>query len=111
LFPLVETINAEAGDLVIYLDKTLHGSHINFSNASRPVVHFGILHPDVELQFYNLDEKQENVKVYKVPSRFYFDKDFSSVESKYPFVREFKFAPPPLTAEDVKAKLNQYHQA
>lgn len=105
LFTMVETIDAEAGDLVIYLDKTLHGSHINFSNDSRPVVHFGALHPDVELQFYCLDEKKENVKVYAVPFRFYFDKDFSRVDSKYPFVREFKFAPPALNTEDVIAKL------
>ncbi len=108
LFPMVETIDAGAGDLVIYLDKTLHGSHINFSNDSRPVVHFGALHPDVELQFYNLDEKKENVRVYAVPSRFYFDKDFSRVESKYPFVREFKFDPPQLKVAEVVEKLKEY---
>lgn len=107
LFPLVETIDAEAGDLVIYLDKTLHGSHINFSNDSRPVVHFGALHPDVELQFYCLDENKEDVKVYAVPFRFYFDKDFSAVESKYPFVRQFKFEPPVLSANEVMTKLKE----
>ena len=108
LFPLVETIDAEAGDLVIYLDKTLHGSHINFSKDSRPVVHFGALHPDVELQFYCLDENKEDVKVYAVPFRFYFDKDFSAVESKYPFVRRFKFEPPALTAEEVISRLKEF---
>lgn len=105
LFPMVETIVAEAGDLVIYLDKTLHGSHVNYSNDSRPVVHFGALHPDVELQFYRLDEKKENVKVYAVPFRFYFDKDFSAVETKYPLVGEFKFTPPQLAVTQVKEKL------
>jgi hypothetical protein len=107
LFPLVETIDAEAGDLVIYLDKTLHGSHINYSDDSRPVVHFGAMHPDVELQFYSLDAKKENVKVYAVPYRFYFERDFQSVESKYPCVSEFKFAPPALDISSVKAKLLQ----
>ena len=110
LFPMVETIEAGAGDLVIYLDKTLHGSHINFSSDSRPVVHFGALHPDVELQFYSLDEKRQEVKVYAVPPRFYFDKDFASVENKYPFVREFKFDPPSLSADEVKAKLKEYKE-
>jgi len=108
LFPLVETIGAEAGDLVIYLDKTLHGSHINYSNDSRPVVHFGALHPDVELQFYRLDEKKENVNVYSVPFTFYFDKDFSAVENKYPLVKQFKFSPPALNVTEVKEKLKQF---
>ena len=107
---MVETISAEAGDLVIYLDKTLHGSHVNYSNDSRPVVHFGALHPDVELQFYRLDEKKENVKVYAVPFRFYFDKDFSAVESKYPLVGEFKFIPPQLAVTQVKEKLKDLSQ-
>ena len=108
LFPLVETITAEAGDLVIYLDKTLHGSHINYSNDSRPVVHFGAMHPDVELQFYCLDERKENVKVYGVPFRFYFERDFQAVESKYPLIREFKFAPPALDKESLKTQLTEF---
>jgi hypothetical protein len=108
LFPMVETINAEAGDLVIYLDKTLHGSHINYSNDSRPVVHFGALHPDVELQFYSLDAEKKTVKVYAVPFRFYFDKDFAQAANKYPLIKEFKFAPPVLDASSVKAKLLEF---
>ena len=108
LFPLVETINCEPGDLVIYLDKTLHGSHINYANDSRPVVHFGVMHPDVELQFYCLDAQKENVKVYAVPFRFYFERDFQAVESKYPLIREFKFAPPVLDKESVKSKLAEF---
>ncbi len=108
LFPMVETIAAEAGDLVIYLDKTLHGSHINYSDDSRPVVHFGALHPDVELQYYSFNHEKETVKVFSVPFRFYFDNDFASVETKYPLVREFKFAPPQLTTSGVKEQLQEY---
>jgi hypothetical protein len=107
LFPLVETIDCEAGDLVIYLDKTLHGSHINYSNDSRPVVHFGAMHPDVDLQFYCLDEHKENVKVYAVPFRFYFERDFDAVESKYRLVNEFKFAPPTLDIDKVKDRIRE----
>jgi len=107
LFPLVETIDAEAGDLVIYLDKTLHGSHINYSDDSRPVIHFGAMHPEVELQFYRLDEQKENVTVYAVPSRFYFERDFEAVESKYPVVRQFSFSPPVLEVTAVKNKLKE----
>ena len=109
LFPLVETVDAEAGDLVIYLDKTLHGSHINYSNDSRPVVHFGVLHPDVELQFYHIDKQRENVKVYSVPFKFFFERDFLAMEQdKYPFVKEFKFSPPALEITEIKAKLKEF---
>ena len=108
LFPMVETVNAEAGDLVIYLDKTLHGSHVNYSNDSRPVVHFGVLNPDVQLQFFQLDEKKENVKVYSVPFKFFFERDFDVVAEKYPLVKEFKYSPPVLQTEEVKAKLKGF---
>ena len=108
LFPLVETVDAEAGDLVIYLDRTLHGSHINYSNDSRPVVHFGVLHPDVQLQFFQLDEKKENVKVYSVPFKFFFERDFDVVAEKYPLVQQFKYSPPVLETVEVKAKLKTF---
>jgi len=108
LFPMVETVDAEAGDLVIYLDKTLHGSHVNYSNDSRPVVHFGVLHPDVELRFYQIDEMRENVKVYSVPFKFFFERDFDAVAQKYPLIQQFKFSPPALQTADVKARLKSF---
>lgn len=41
LIEMAEVIFANAGDLVIYLDRTLHGSMINCSGDSRPVVQPG----------------------------------------------------------------------
>jgi hypothetical protein len=108
LFTMIETVDADAGDLVIYLDKTLHGSHINYSDDSRPVVHFGVLHPDVQLQFYQLDEKQENVLVYAVPFKFFFERDFPAVAEKYTLLEEFKFNPPVLETETVMAMLKTF---
>lgn len=108
LFPMVETIDANAGDLVIYIDKTLHGSHINYSNDSRPVVHFGAMHPDVQLQFFQLDNKKENVQVYDVPFKFFFERDFDVVAEKYPLSRQFKYNPPALKTEEAKTKLNAF---
>lgn len=108
LFPMVETVDAAAGDLVIYIDKTLHGSHVNYSDDSRPVVHFGAMHPDVQLQFYQMDKAKGNVQVYDVPFRFFFERDFPVVAEKYPFVQEFKYNPPALDTVEVKARLKEF---
>jgi hypothetical protein len=106
LINMSEVIYADAGDLIIYLDKTLHGSLVNYSTDSRPVVHFGVLHPDNKLCFYYLDQDAKKVKVYQVPFKFFFEKDFGDQGDKYPLVREFAYAPPPLNMADVKAQLN-----
>lgn len=107
LIEMAEVIYADAGDLVIYLDKTLHGSLVNYSDDSRPVVHFGVLHPDNKLCFYYLDQAAQKVKVYQVPFRFFFEKDFGDQSDKYPLVREFAYAPPRLNMDDVKARLSK----
>ena len=100
LFEHVQTIYCNAGDLVIYLDKTLHGSHINYSNDSRPAVHFGALHPDVQLLFYFLDKTTKRVRAYEVPFEFYFQNDFSEPIGRFPLYSEFEYNPPKLSVED-----------
>ena len=107
LIKMSDVIYADAGDLVIYLDKTLHGSLVNYSDDSRPVVHFGALHPDNRLCFYYLDQDAQKVKVYQVPFRFFFEKDFGDQGDKYPLVREFAYAPPPLDIATVKEQLGK----
>lgn len=107
LFEKVETVLAEAGDLVIYLDKTLHGSHINYSVDSRPVVHLGALHPEIDICFYYHEKPTNKVKVYAVPFEFFFAKDFGDQEGKYPLVKEFAFNPPVITLSQVIEKLGE----
>ena len=107
LIQMSEVIYADAGDLVIYLDKTLHGSLVNHSDDSRPVVHFGALHPDNKLCFYYLDQHTKNVKVYQVPFNFFFEKDFGDQGDKYPLVGEFAYAPPQLDIARVKARIGK----
>ncbi len=106
LFESIQTVECNAGDLVIYLDKTLHGSHINSSDESRPVVHFGALHPDVQLLFHFLDRSTNKVRTYEVPFQFFFENDFSEPVGRYKLHSEFDYAPPVLTIDEVKRKLN-----
>ncbi len=108
LIEMAEVIYANAGDLVIYLDRTLHGSMINCSGDSRPVVHLGALNPDNQLCFYYHDHETGKVRVYEVPFDFFFQKDFSDPGKKYPLVREFIFNPPVLDIEAVRAGLAKY---
>ncbi|MBS1595193.1 MAG: phytanoyl-CoA dioxygenase family protein [Bacteroidetes bacterium] len=105
LIPLAQTIECQAGDLVIYLDKTLHGSHVNHSGHSRPVVHFGALHPDVEMRFHWLDRAAQRVRAYLVPFSFYLANDFSEPVGRYPMVKEYDYTPPQLSIERVKELL------
>jgi hypothetical protein len=103
-----QVIEADAGDMVIYLDKTLHGSLVNFSEDSRPVVHLGALHPENILCFYYHDRHTERVRVYEVPFNFFFEKDFSDPGKKYPLVREFQFNPPALDIAAVRERLSKH---
>lgn len=101
LSKLAITVDCDAGDLVVYLDKTLHGSHINRSNCSRPVVHFGALHPEVQLLFYYLDRTTNRVRTYKVPYQFYFENDFSDPCGRFPVYSEFAYNPRAINMKEV----------
>lgn len=58
---------AKKGDLVIYQEKTFHGSFPNLTKTDRPVIHFGILHTDSFLLYY--DKIAENkYNRYKISS-------------------------------------------
>jgi len=94
LFNSCDVIDAKAGDLVVYADRTLHGSFINQTNLPRPVVHFGLLHPDSELCYYHFDEKTNEVLVYEVPYQFFFENNFVKQDGRYPVKQKFKYDPP-----------------
>jgi hypothetical protein len=94
LFKVCDIIDAKAGDLVVYADRTLHGSFINQTSTPRPVVHLGLLHPDSELCYYYLDTSTNEVTVYDVPFEFFFENNFGNQVGKFPIERKFIYAPP-----------------
>lgn len=101
LFKHCDVINAKAGDLVVYADRTLHGSFINRSSVPRPVVHFGLLHPDAELCYYYLDEETKEVSVYDVPFSFFFENKYGNQDGRHTIRKRFKYHPPQYSKEDL----------
>jgi hypothetical protein len=69
------TVKANAGDLVIYADRLLHGSFLNKSNKTRPVIHFGVLPENAELCYYRENPDTNDVSIFKVEPDFYFNLD------------------------------------
>jgi hypothetical protein len=108
LSPYAETIYAQAGDLVLYMDKTLHGSHINHSDSPRPVVHLGALPTDTPLLYYRLNKEADQVETYEVPYDFFFHKDFYNEAENYPVKSIFPYNPPILTLPEVIDQLKKY---
>lgn len=87
-----DNLSVKAGDLVIYADRTLHGSHLNLSNTSRPVIHLGALPKNYEMAYYF--KSGNKVKVFQVPASFYLQNKFGDVSDQYPLIHEFEYAPP-----------------
>lgn len=95
LFKEAGVINVKAGDLVVYADRTLHGSFLNLGTSVRPVIHLGLLPKDYQIKFYSLEN--DNVYVYNVPYEFYFKNQFKDVEKAgYVVERKFEYLPPKL---------------
>lgn len=99
LFRKAEVFSVKAGDLVVYADRTLHGSFLNKSQKSRPVVHLGLLHPETQIAYYHLDGNE--VKVFDVPFEFYFMNNFGDLTGKYPLLYSFPYAPPSVSGFDL----------
>jgi hypothetical protein len=110
IFPLKEVIAAKAGDCVIYTDKTLHGSFINQTSDSRPVVHLGAHHPSYELLYYFYDEQTNEVRTYEVPADFYFHNDFSEPKERFKLHSRFQYNPPKLDTATVVRDLKALWQ-
>jgi hypothetical protein len=105
LFKNSDFIDAKAGDLVVYADRTLHGSFINQTKEPRPVVHFGLLHPEAELCYYWLNENTNEVTVYETPLSFYFENNFGNQDSRFPIRRKFVYSPPVFSEADIRLGL------
>jgi len=102
LFRHCDVIDAKAGDLVVYADRTLHGSYINQTTEPRPVVHFGLLHPEAELCYYCLDDKTNEVMVYDVPLTFYFENNYGNQDGRFNVRRKFTYSPPVFSKQDIE---------
>ena len=91
-----------AGDLLLFSGKTLHGSYPNQSKGSRQVIASVLLHPDTEMLFYYYDRNNNLIKTYEVDPWFYFRNEFDDPNGKYPLKREYNFNPPMVTERAIK---------
>jgi len=101
-----EAIDAKAGDLIIYGDKTLHGSTDNLTANPRPVVHFGLLHPESKFLYHYHNPETNEVTVYEVPYPFFFESAWGNQDHRFPIFRKFQFDPPVITKEEIIEWLN-----
>jgi ectoine hydroxylase-related dioxygenase (phytanoyl-CoA dioxygenase family) len=93
----------KAGDMIIYLDKTLHGSPNNYTNEPRPVVQGGLMHTDATPTFTRYIEESNEVVSYAADVDFYLNKEYLKpvIDSKYRFLSRKKYAPIEITEADV----------
>jgi hypothetical protein len=107
LYQHCDFINAKAGDLVVYADRTLHGSYINRTTEPRPVIHFGLLHKEAELCYYYLDDMTNEVTVYNVPFSFFMEKNFGNQNGKFPIINKFTYSPPVYSHQQILSFINK----
>lgn len=101
-------IYAKAGDLVIYLERTLHGSFENVSNETRPVFQGGIMHKDAIPVYMRYKEDKGLVELYEVDMNFFLNKEYNNMTidtTKYPLIRTEKY----LNKEITEADLDKFY--
>lgn len=93
----------KAGDLVVYFDKTLHGSLKNTTSETRPVFQGGLMHKDAEPLFTRYNAAKNQVESYSVDPDFFFQKEFTKedISGKYPLIKTAPYQPLQLTEADV----------
>jgi len=101
----IQIVYAKAGDLVVYKDKTLHGSFQNHTSLPRPVMHFGLLHTDASTCYYRRNLTGNRVDVFSVKPEFFFEKDFDGMLAGKTPDQSFEFNPPQLKIEDVLERI------
>jgi hypothetical protein len=99
LFQMASIFEVKAGDLIVYADRTLHGSFLNLSNQSRPVVHLGALPLNYQLAYYQLEGTK--VKVHEVTENYYFSNEFEKSMDNFPLITEFEYEPPPINEDQL----------
>lgn len=101
MLPHCHMIDAKAGDMVVYSDKVPHGSTGNRTGSARPVVHFGLLHPDAKLLYHYLDEQTGEVTVYEVPYPFFFENTWGNQDGRFPIHGKYRFDPPEFSEDEI----------
>jgi hypothetical protein len=104
LEPEYRTIYAKAGDLIIWTDKTLHGSTENISDQGRPVCQGGIIHRDARPLFCRYRPEHDDVETYQVDTLFFRDKEYLNpgAFAKYPLLKTEKYSYKQISDNDVK---------
>ena len=72
---LSEYFKINKGDLIIYCDRTVHGSLPNKTKSTRGNLHFGILPINADYKYYK--KKEQQILVYKVDRSFYTQRKFN----------------------------------
>jgi len=93
----------KAGDLVVYFEKTLHGSTINQTDVSRPVFQGGLMHKDAEPQFTRYIPERNEVERYAVDYDFFFNKEYTNelINPKYRLISNEKYVVTEIAQSDV----------
>ena len=102
-----DVIDAKAGDLIVYGDKVLHGSSDNLTDKPRPVVHFGLLHPEAKLYYHYLNDKTNEVTVYEVPYSFFFENAWGNQDGRFPIFKKFMYEPPKYSRDQIEDWLKE----
>lgn len=101
----IRVVYARAGDLVVYKDRTLHGSFQNHTAQPRPVIHFGLLHKDASTFYYRKNTVNNQVDVFSVNPEFFFEKDPDGILAGKKPDKSFPYNPPSLTLDEVLEKI------
>lgn len=100
-----ETLYAKAGDLVVYLERTLHGSPLNVGDEPRPVFQGGVIHRDAEPLYSRYIADRNEVDYYQVDTAFFHNKEYMKpvIDPKYPLVRTEPYTVTEITEADLDA--------
>ncbi len=77
---LSEYFKVSKGDLIIYCERTVHGSVPNRTKNTRANLHFGILPLNADYKYYK--KKEEQILVYNVDLSFYTQRKFNEYFEK-----------------------------
>jgi ectoine hydroxylase-related dioxygenase (phytanoyl-CoA dioxygenase family) len=99
-----KTIYAKAGDLIVYFEKTLHGSPKNVSTETRPVFQGGLMHKDANPLFTRYVADRNEVEFYEVDTQFFANKEYLKpvIDPKYPLVKTKKYVTTEITESDLE---------
>lgn len=81
-------LEPSAGDLIIYADRTLHGSFPNNSDALRPVCHFGLLPFQPKFLFFKRNEFN-SIDAFEVEKDFYLNRN--GLKSTEEFLKDYSY--------------------